>query len=103
LERCLASTNAGSRPFRLNGFSRPAEATRRSREYPTNGEDDFTLKLYAIEGSAANDWLARVRAGKPQLDDPRLVHGIFTYDYFSIVRAIGDAGGVLGNPINGLK
>lgn len=64
----------------------------------TNGADDLTLKLYAIEGSAANDWLARVKAGKPQLNDPRLVHGIFTYDFFSIVRAIGDSGGVLGKP-----
>jgi hypothetical protein len=63
----------------------------------TNGADDLPLKLYAIEGSSANDWLARVKAGKSQLDDPRLVHGIFTYDYFAIVRAIGDQGGVLGN------
>lgn len=62
----------------------------------TDGADDLTLKLYAIEGSAANEWLARLKAGKPQLDDPRLVHGIFTYDFFAIVRAIGDAGDVLG-------
>jgi hypothetical protein len=40
--------------------------------------------------------LSRLKAGKPQLDDPRLVHGLFTYDYFAIVRAIGDPGGVLG-------
>ena len=64
----------------------------------TDGEDDLTLKLYTVEGSAADDWFTRLKAGQPQLDDPRLVHGILTYDYFSMVRAIGDSGGELGKP-----
>jgi hypothetical protein len=64
----------------------------------TDGSDDLTLKFYAVEGSAADDWLDRLKAGHPQLDDPRLVHGILTYDFFAMVRAIGDSGGTLGRP-----
>lgn len=63
-----------------------------------NGEDLLTLKMYAIEGTATNDWFARVKNGVHNLDDPRLVHGILTYDYFSIVKAIGEAGGELAKP-----
>jgi hypothetical protein len=32
------------------------------------------------------------------LDDPRLVHGVLTYDYFSMIRAIGDEGSALAKP-----
>jgi hypothetical protein len=64
----------------------------------TDGADDLTLKLYSVEGSAADDWLTRLKDGHPQLDDPRLVHGILTYDYFAMIRAIGDSGGQLGKP-----
>lgn len=64
-----------------------------------NGEDQLTLKMYAIEGTAADAWFARVKTGIHNLDDPRLVHGILTYDYFSIARAIGqDGGGELAKP-----
>ena len=61
-----------------------------------NGEDTRTLKLYAIGGTSIDDWFARTKDGKEQFDDPRLVHGILTYDYFSIIRALGDVAGKLG-------
>jgi hypothetical protein len=63
-----------------------------------NGQDTLTLKLFALEGSEANAWLARVKDGKPSLDDPRLVHGVLTYDYSQIFQTIGTAGGQLGTP-----
>lgn len=36
--------------------------------------------------------------GEEHLDDPRLVHGVLTYDYFSMIRAIGDEGSALAKP-----
>ena len=63
-----------------------------------NGQDLITLKLYAIAGTAADDWFTRVKSGVHNLDDPRLVHGILTYDYFTIVKAIGESGGQLAKP-----
>src|SRR5439155_9795672 len=63
-----------------------------------NGEDQLTLKMYAIAGTAADDWFARVKQGVHNLDDPRLVHGILSYDYFSILRAIGQDGAGLAKP-----
>lgn len=63
-----------------------------------NGEDIRTLKLYAVEGTPADAWFARVKEGKEEFGDPRVVHGFLTYDYFSIIRALGDKGGKLGQP-----
>ena len=63
-----------------------------------NGEDQLTLKMYAITGTAADDWFARVKSGVHNLGDPRLVHGVLTYDYFSILRAIGQDGTELAKP-----
>jgi hypothetical protein len=63
-----------------------------------NGEDIRTLKLYAIEGTPADEWFARVKDGKEEFDDPRLVHGFLTYDHFSIFRALGETAGSLGQP-----
>jgi hypothetical protein len=48
------------------------------------------LKLYAVEGTPTADWFARLKKGEQHLDDPRLVHAVLTYDYFSMIRAIGD-------------
>jgi hypothetical protein len=68
-----------------------------------NGEDTRTLKLYAIAGTAADEWFARVKAGKEEFDDPRLVQGFLTYDYFSIVRAIGEKDGKLLEPASWIE
>jgi hypothetical protein len=35
-----------------------------------NGEDTRTLNLYAVEGTSADEWFARVKDGKEQFDDP---------------------------------
>ncbi len=63
-----------------------------------NGEDTRTLKLYAIEGTPADEWFARVKDGKEQFDDPRLVQGFLTYDYFAIIRALEEKDGKLAQP-----
>ena len=63
-----------------------------------NGADTVTLKLYAVEGTPVNDWLARLKKGQELMDDPRLIHGILTYDYFSMVRTIGEKNGELAKP-----
>jgi len=60
--------------------------------------DTLTLKLYAVEGTRVNDWLARLKKGVQQLDDPRLIHGILTYDYFQMIRAIREKNGELAKP-----
>ena len=64
-----------------------------------NGSTTITLKLYAVEGTPTADWFARLKKGEQSLDDTRLVHGVLTYDYFSMIRAIGDqADGALDKP-----
>lgn len=57
-----------------------------------NGHDRLTLKLYAVTGTATDDWFARLKKGQQNLDDPRLVHGILTYDYFAILRTLEQNG-----------
>jgi hypothetical protein len=36
-----------------------------------NGEDQLTLKMYSIAGTATDDWFTRVKTGIHNLDDPR--------------------------------
>ena len=68
-----------------------------------NGEDTRTLKLYTIAGTPADEWFARVKDSKEQFDDPRLVQGFLTYDYFAIIRALEEKDGNSRNPSPGLK
>lgn len=52
-----------------------------------------TLKLYSVEGTAADEWLERRLAGKKaSSSDPRMLHGFFTYDYFAMLREISPGG-----------
>ena len=51
-----------------------------------------------MEGTPTAEWFARLKKGEQHLDDPRLVHGVLTYDYFSMIRAIGDDSGELAKP-----
>lgn len=52
-----------------------------------DGKSRTTLKLYTLEPSKANDWLAGVQASGIG-DDRIFLHGMFTYDYFSIVKTL---------------
>jgi len=63
-----------------------------------NGSTTITLKLYAVAGTPTDEWFGRVKNGQQQLTDPQLVHGVLTYDYFAMVRAIGETNGALNKP-----
>jgi len=52
-----------------------------------DGASRATLKIYTLSGSKADAWLASVKQsglGKRR----RLMHGMFSYDYFEILRAV---------------
>ena len=52
-----------------------------------DGLSRTTLKLLSLAPSERDDWLAKVQtsgAGNERV----FLHGMFTYDYFSIVKAI---------------
>jgi hypothetical protein len=61
-----------------------------------NGDQRVTLKLYSIEGTPADDWFERLKNNVHKPDDPRLVHGILTYDYFQIMRVLQQGAATLG-------
>jgi hypothetical protein len=52
-----------------------------------NGSSRTTLKIYTLEGTKADSWLAQVKASG-QGDDRVYLHGMFTYDYFAFVRTV---------------
>jgi hypothetical protein len=52
-----------------------------------DGMSQTTLKIYTLAGSTVDTWLAGVK--QKGLGSARtLVHGMFTYDYFQIVKAV---------------
>jgi hypothetical protein len=62
-----------------------------------DGKSRATLKIYTLAGSKADDRLAnfsQTGTGNARL----LLHGLFTYDYFSILRAIEGSDGNLTRP-----
>jgi hypothetical protein len=63
-----------------------------------DGQSNTTLKLYTLAGSSADAWLAGVKQSGLGLDR-KLLHGIFTYDYKSIVKTLRPAATWL-KPIN---
>ena len=57
-----------------------------------DGDARHTLKLYTLVGTAADSWVTQVMGG--QSDTKRhVVHGVLTYDYFSIIKAVTNADG----------
>jgi hypothetical protein len=51
----------------------------------------FPLKVYAYKGTAVGDSIAALLANPDDLAELRLsVHGLFTYDYFTIAQTIQD-------------
>jgi hypothetical protein len=65
-----------------------------------NGSTTIKLKLYGVAGTPTDNWFVRVKRGQQQLTDPKLVHAILSYDFFAMVRAIGEANGVLNKPVS---
>jgi hypothetical protein len=67
-----------------------------------NGSSRSTLKIYTLEGSKADEWLAGVKANG--LGDDRIyLHGMFTYDYFAFVRTARTPEHVWINPTEWTK
>lgn len=57
-----------------------------------DGASRATLKIYTLAGSKADDWLAGVKTsglGRRRI----LVHGMFSYDYFAILKAVRNRDG----------
>jgi hypothetical protein len=62
-----------------------------------DGTTRDSLKLYTLDGTAADTWLAGLMPVpgvlKPKISTKRvLVHGVLTYDYFAMIRELHDAG-----------
>jgi hypothetical protein len=57
-----------------------------------NGSSRTTLKIYTIDGSEADSWLAQVKEDGMG-DDRVYLHGMLTYDYFALMRAVRTQGG----------
>jgi hypothetical protein len=52
-----------------------------------NGGSRTTLKIYTLEGSEADSWLENMK--DTGLGDDRVhLHGLLTYDYFAVMRAV---------------
>jgi len=56
-----------------------------------DGTTRTTLKLYTLAGSRSDEWLAGVLANG-QGDQRIFLHGMFTYDYFSMVKVLKPQG-----------
>ena len=57
-----------------------------------DGEGSYSLKVYTYDGTPEDNTLARIGAGNEP--SRRLYyHGLFTYDYFSILRTVRDTDG----------
>jgi hypothetical protein len=55
-----------------------------------DGGSRTTLKLYAFDGTWADDWLKSVQSSG-KMDKKRVfLHGMFTIDYFSVVKVLRD-------------
>jgi len=52
-----------------------------------DGESRTTLKLYTLTGSEADSWLQDIEDGN-ESSERKFLHGLFTYDYFSIIKAV---------------
>lgn len=67
-----------------------------------DGQSRTTLKLYTIAGTPADQWLASVKANGPG-PDRVYVHGMITYDYLSLVKAVRSKTGHWTNPTTWTK
>ena len=57
-----------------------------------DGGTTVTLKLYTLSPSSIDSWLAAVATQTSGLASPKLLHGLFTYDYYSIERVVHPRG-----------
>jgi hypothetical protein len=62
-----------------------------------DGQSRTTLKIYTLAPSEADQWLAKVMT-QGTGNKRKLVHGLFTYDYFSILKVIRKADGSFKKP-----
>jgi len=52
-----------------------------------DGESRTTLKLYTLAGSGSDSWLQGIEDGN-ESSERKFLHELFTYDYFSIIKAV---------------
>jgi hypothetical protein len=61
-----------------------------------DGSTRESLKLYTLNGTVADTWLAGLNPPTRQpakvITDRVLLHGVITYDYFSIIRTLHEVG-----------
>jgi hypothetical protein len=53
-----------------------------------DGASTVTLKIYTLSPSAIDTWLASAAASAASGNERKLVHGLFTYDYFSVLKTV---------------
>ena len=53
-----------------------------------DGKSRMTLKLYTLSESEADTWLQNIETKGKVPSDRKLILGLLTYDYFSIIRAL---------------
>jgi hypothetical protein len=63
-----------------------------------DGESSQTLKLYTLTSSEADDWIKGILDDSTQSNDRILLHGMITYDYYSIIQTLKDTDGQWKEP-----
>jgi hypothetical protein len=58
-----------------------------------DGTARHTLKIYTLEGTGADSWLATIQASGTADPQQRLMHGVLTFDYFAMLKAITTSDG----------
>jgi hypothetical protein len=67
-----------------------------------DGKSRRTLKLYTLTGSQVDSWLDDVMKGK-KTSKRKMLHGLFTYDYLTIAKAVRTPGGQWLRPSNWIE
>ena len=63
-----------------------------------NGQTTSQVGLYTLTGSPLDSWLAQVIASGGMGSSTKVIHGVFTYNWHSIIRTLRNPDGTLRRP-----
>jgi hypothetical protein len=58
-----------------------------------DGTARHTPKIYTLEGTAADSWLATIQVSSTADSQQHLMHGVLTFDYFAMIKALTTSDG----------
>lgn len=65
-----------------------------------DGQSNATLKIYTLAPSERDTWLSQLTTRGSNNDARVLLHGLFTYDYFSVQKTLHPIGGDWQQPLD---